>query len=475
MKSLRRRLMLWNALSLVALVGVFGAGVAWMNQIFARREFDRELLNQGRRLAHADGPPRHRPPFPEFTEGNRPDGPPELREPDAYRDVRRLIDVRRPRFFGAFAQPGEQKDSPWSEEGLAKGLAGKENLETVRNDGEVLRVLTVPLVTPEGDHGALQIAHELNDLDALWKSQWTVLGFMLPLAALAAAGSAVLLTRRALKPIRQMTHAAGEISLTDLSRRLDVAGEDEFAELAQTFNSMLERLERSFAELTKSYEDQKRFTADASHELRTPLTRLRLATSEALASAKTLEEMRTALTDADRAAYTMSKLVQQLLTLARSDAGQLGLLKEELDLRVVVADAIDRIPASERLSAQFPESPVLVKGDSEHLERVVTNLVQNALSHSGEDAPVRVRVWTKDKEVGFEVTDDGCGISPDHLPHLFDRFYRVDAARARREGGTGLGLAICKDLVEAHEGTITVQSQPGVGSVFAVSLPSAKR
>ena len=275
-----------------------------------------------------------------------------------------------------------------------------------------------------------------------------------------------------------MQEATAAIGAGDLERRLEVRGEDELAEVARSFNEMTENLARAFAAerasyraLEDAYEGQRRFTADASHELRTPLTRLQVATSGALAS-NDPERNRHALEIADAAATSMSNLVRHLLTLARADAGQLHLRMEPLDLRVIVAAAVDEVGREVHL--ELPPEPVTLAGDEDHLRRVLANLLQNACRHTPPDAGITVSLAVEDERVSLTVEDQGEGIEAAHLPHVFERFYRADAARTGSDSGAGLGLAICKSIVEAHGGQISIESSLGRGTRVRIMLPLMK-
>jgi two-component system sensor histidine kinase BaeS len=181
--------------------------------------------------------------------------------------------------------------------------------------------------------------------------------------------------------------------------------------------------------------------------------------------------MRRALATADRAAEAMTNLVGQLLTLARADAGQLVVDRSAVDLRVIVAEGLDEIVGDRRVETCFAPTEVIVSADPEQLRRVVVNLVGNALRHSPATGSVTVKTGIENGEALLSVADTGEGIAPEHLPHLGERFYRVDAARNRKDGGAGLGLAICKNIVHAHGGRLTFASQVGVGTTVSVALP----
>ncbi len=488
-RSLRTTLTLWNVAAIVGILVLFGVAVLYASQSVLKGQIDDDLKHRGEETARmeANGPPPGGPDFPGFGVGPPDQGPgpgPEPpRLPPAYLDANRVADIRRPRSFDrdGKARGRQRADTPFDKDSLDRSLKGESLYSTVELDGERVRVYSVPVERPRGEtDGVVQLARELRDVDLLWESQLRTLLLLIPLAVIGAAGGAFLLTNRALKPIGAVTAAASEISLSDLSRRLEVSGDDELAEMANTFNSMLGRLERSFedlqtayADLEFAYENQKRFTADASHELRTPLTRLRLAATAALTGDGNAKELRDALVVADRASESMARLVDQLLTLARADAGQLGLRTSPGDLRVIVAEALEPYQTVEapQIESSFADHPVSVQADADHLGRVVTNLIDNALRHTPASGKIVVSCSVDGSQAVISIGDTGEGIEASHLPHLFDRFYRVDAARARKDGGSGLGLAICKSIVEAHGGSLVVTSELGKGTSVKVFLP----
>ena len=284
---------------------------------------------------------------------------------------------------------------------------------------------------------------------------------MIPIALLIAGAGGMFLTGRALAPIRAVTQAAGRIGVEDLSERLPVRGKDEFAKLEETFNGMLARLEASF-------ERQKRFVADASHELKTPLTVIKANSSLALTDPDLTPDYRETLVEIDRAADRTARIVQDLLLLARTDHGQLPLKESEVPLETLftgtVSEARKLYTDGAQISVQVSKEAVW--GDAHLLHRLLLNLLDNALRHTPKDGMVQVTALTD----GFSVSDSGEGISPEHLAHLGERFYRVDSARARTGGGTGLGLAISRAIAEAHGGTLEIQSELGKGTTLRVTL-----
>jgi len=292
------------------------------------------------------------------------------------------------------------------------------------------------------------------------------------------------LADQAIQPVKQITQTARSISETDLSLRLNLNRKDELGELADTFDAMLARLQAAF-------ERQRQFTADASHELRTPLTIIDLETSRALSARRSAQEYEHALKVIQSENQFMIRLVNNLLTLARMDAGQVALQNQRLDLSDVTLEVVERLAplaAKEQVKltvGELPELPIL--GDRQYLAQMLTNLVENAIKYTtGEEKRVWVETGCSDAAQGkfawVRVTDNGPGIPEEHLPHLFDRFYQVDRARTRQSydaesqdeqtpSGTGLGLSIAQWIAKAHRGIIRVQSRVGEGSTFEVSLP----
>jgi signal transduction histidine kinase len=304
-----------------------------------------------------------------------------------------------------------------------------------------------------------------------------------PLTLLVAALGGYWLASRAMRPVRTITRTAQEIGETDLSRRLNLKRRDELGELAATFNRMLDRLQSAFAR-------QRQFTADASHELRTPLTIVGLEVDRGLASRHTPEEYERILATIQLENTYMSRLVNDLLTLARADAGQSPLRLERVDLSDVALETVERLASLARargivvVTGDLPELHIL--GDRVYLAQMLANLVENAVKYTaGIGRRVSVSVGRTDQGgsawAWARITDDGPGIPAEHLPHIFDRFYRVDGARNQGmvgtsdgvSGGSGLGLAVVRWVAEVHGGTVSVQSGPDTGSTFEVRLPLA--
>lgn len=275
------------------------------------------------------------------------------------------------------------------------------------------------------------------------------------------------LSGRTVLPIQRLSEAASEISEHNLQTELDPGETDlEFKQLAETLNSTFARLDAAFTR-------QRDFTADASHELRTPLSVLQMHQELALSRDRTPEEYVETLQVCQRSANRMHHMIQSLLALARVDEGGEGSAFEGIDLSQVVTDSLNQLmvlakPRSIQLSVQTP--PAMVLGNSDQLQQVVMNLVENAITYSEPNQTVSIRVLNKRDTVQLQVEDIGVGIPESEQPFVFDRFYRVDRQRSRDTGGSGLGLAICQSIVSAHRGSICVESVPGEGTTFTVTF-----
>ena len=293
------------------------------------------------------------------------------------------------------------------------------------------------------------------------------LGLTVVIAFVVFALGVFVLSRQVLSPVQRVTHAASRVTGRDLSQRVPVPRtEDEMRELAVTINRMLERLQESF-------ETQRRFTADASHELRTPVTAIVGHANYLLRRTRPNPEQVDSLLVIRREAERMGKLVNDLLELARADAG-FSIQKEPCNLvEVLEAVHMELVPVAghAEISVNAPAERVEVLGDPSRLKQVVLNLVQNALDAGAEH--VTLTLYRDKALVRIEVLDDGPGIPESAIPHLFERFFRVDGARSTRGNGSGLGLAIVKWIVQQHGGHVSVESRLGEGSVFTIELEAA--
>lgn len=289
-----------------------------------------------------------------------------------------------------------------------------------------------------------------------------------PVLLIAALGCGYLLARKALAPVGRLASEADQITATRLDRRLATPNrDDELGRLARTLNGMIARLEHSFGEI-------QRFTADAAHELRTPLAALRSEAEVTLLADRDPAEYRRTLESMLEEIEHLTRLTENLLNLCREDA-QIKPSLEELRLDEVVRDAAEPMAAvaaeaGQRLLLPQALAPCVVRGDRDQLHRVVVNLVDNAVKYTPAGGRIKVSLALGNGHAHLTVEDTGVGIAPEHLPLIFKRFYRVDAARPRRSTSTGLGLSICQSVVHSHGGTIDIRSEPGVGTRVTVSI-----
>jgi signal transduction histidine kinase len=275
---------------------------------------------------------------------------------------------------------------------------------------------------------------------------------------------------RAIRPVEEVTRVAEEVEATDLSRRVPVfAGGEEFQRLAGVINSLLARLERAFGA-------QKRLIADAAHELKTPTAVLVGEAQEAQRPDASAEERRQSVETIERVARGLAREVDGLLLLARGD-GAPPVLRTRADFSRIVEEAVATVePLAESRGVRCAYSrngPAAVLGDPEALFRVASNLISNAVLYTDPQTTVEVEVRTAGDEIALEVRDRGPGVRPEERNRIFERFVRLDAARARNPEGSGLGLAIVEQAVHAHSGRIEVDPREGGGTVFRAVLPGA--
>lgn len=344
-------------------------------------------------------------------------------------------------------------------------LGAREIYKLVPYEDTQLRVLTVPVYDAGGTLiGYIQVARLLDNFEVFSR----VLSRALLISMGAAVASLIvlaILTNTLFRPLEDITTVARQITRADdLSRRVPHSSRtDEIGDLARAFNQTLERLERLFR-------SQQRFLADVSHELRTPLTSVRgnLDLMRRFGSYDE-ESMEVIQEEMER----MSRLLGDLLLLARADTGGLPLRHEPVELDTVLFEVyrqVSRIdkPVAVELTAV---DQALVLGDEDRLKQLLLNLVDNGIKYTQPGGTVRLSLARDKGWAQLVVSDTGIGIPSEDLPHIFDRFYRVDKARSRAQGGSGLGLAIAKWIVQAHGGAIKVDSAVGQGTTFTITLP----
>jgi len=325
-------------------------------------------------------------------------------------------------------------------------------------------------------NGRIQIAQASYTLDQLVASLAVlrkVAAVSLIFAALLAIVAGKILAARSLAPLHRMTSIAEQISTSRLSERLPRSSNgDEFDRLAAILNNLLDRVEKYVGRMQQ-------FTADAAHELRSPLAALRGRAEVTLTRERTQQELKNVLEENVEHYDHLIRITEDLLLLARLDAGEIVFHKEKIQLNDAVADVVDLfspVAAERGLTLQCRmESQVPIIGDPSRLRQLVANLLDNAIKYASSPGSIDILLTRQNGYAHMQVKDTGMGISPEDLPKIFDRFFRADQSRSKNgSGGAGLGLAICDSIVRGHDGTITMTSAPAKGTTVTVQLPIAK-
>jgi len=327
-------------------------------------------------------------------------------------------------------------------------------------------------ILPRNDRppGWLKVARSLQPVEATLQNLLNQHLLKVPLLLGMVGLGGLFLANRALKPVGQITRMAEQVRVSgDLTQRIHYRGttDDELERLATIFDEMLDSLQATF-------EHEKRFTADASHELRTPLTALKGRLHVALSQPRTADAYEETLKAIEQEVDRLIRLSSDLLLLSRLEQRHQEMHLEPVDLSDLLAAIAEQIqPLADLQQLQFSThiTPDLqIQGSPDHLIRLFLNLLDNAVKHTPAQGGVHLIADVQGQCVRVSVSDTGIGILPEHLPHLFERFYRVEKSRSRAMGGTGLGLAIAQEIVHRHDGAIAVQSQPGHGTTFTVTF-----
>lgn len=367
---------------------------------------------------------------------------------------------------------GDQDIVPPPPEVFLAALSGQNVYsDAADSEAEIIRVLSIPVrAAPDRPPiGVMQVGLDRDEIDEPLTELLRTFVIAAPIALVLASASGYLLAGRALAPVVTITSLASRVSGSELGARLNLDGpNDELGRLARSFDAMLARIDDAF-------ERQRRFTGDAAHELRTPLSLMRTQVDIALARPRSAPEYQEALRGLDSDLERMTGLVGALLTLARADAGRLPLNQEPVDLALTieaVAAQYEAVASEAGVTMRLESSSAVIEADEGWLVQLLVNLVDNAVAHTPAGGTVTIGCAPAADKMRFWVSDTGDGIDPVHHDHIFDRFYRIDAGRSRATGGTGLGLAICRAIVEAHAGTISLESAPGQGTRVTVTLPA---
>lgn len=478
LRTLRFKLAALNLLVFGVILGALSFTILALRERSALEEFDGRLIDRAERMVESI---RVKRVMPDET------GVPSV-------DRHRLVPFRFPGyFFQVRASNGMILERsinlgpytlPFSEAAAASREKGTPAVETYT--GEVAR----SLLGSDGEIRLLTIFREAMDLAPFYLQVGLNLAparesiaqlrrlflLLLPIGFVAVGAASWLMARRSLTPIGRIARQARVLTAAHLEQRITVpAGRDEVAEMVGTINEMLDRLEGAF-------KAQERFIADASHELKTPITVL-LGEAQVLTQhGRTSEEYTRFVSSVQEEMRQMGKLVDSLLTLARADAGFPLSSARPVSINEVVMDAVERcqsfarqegirlMPTLAMLAADGPEAEV--EGDEALLCAMTENLIRNAVRYSPSIEGVEIKVSADDRHCTISVLDRGPGVPPEHLAHLFDRFYRVPTNRPENNG-TGLGLAIAKGVAQLHRGSISVANRPDGGCEFVVRLPIA--
>ncbi|MCX8045178.1 MAG: ATP-binding protein [Desulfobacterota bacterium] len=351
-------------------------------------------------------------------------------------------------------------------------LNGRSRFDTVKapfssHAPTMLRVFTKPVSENATVVYIVQVASPMTSIHNALADLKTILMVLLPLTIVCTGLIGYALATVTLRPIAAMIKSVQQITARNLKLRVPVPrSRDEIHDLAVTFNDMLARLEQSF-------DTQRQFVQDASHELKTPLTILEGEISVALKKPRTPEEYESVLKSCLEEIERLNMIVGNLLMLARLEDRAMVAERQPCDIGQMLADIVAdmEVLASQKQVrlAYVPTPGLMVTGIPEYLRRVFVNLIDNAIKYSFPEGTVTITAYRSGGSITVTVHDTGCGIPEQDLPHIFDRFYRVDKARAT--GGFGLGLSIARSIVGAHNGTISATSSPEQGTTFTVSIP----
>lgn len=463
-RSIRFRLTVWYAALLAALLAVFGASVYFGLASYLEWSLKDSLIKQARQIAETQladiGMTGE-----DYVRG-------EIKEHYAPETNSRYLRVTRADGSVMYVS-GRPEDESFDPTDLPlPAMTAEESIREAhppRGDGELL-IYAMPFVALDGgSRFVIETGAPYDAIESVLRGLLWTLGAGLPAAVALSIGGGYFVMRRALAPVDALTKSAEQITSRNLNERLPiVATGDELERLSLSLNSMIARLDTAFTHI-------RRFSADASHELRTPLTVLRGELEAAVQESHLTPELREMIGSALEETERLAKIVESLLVISRLDAGEALMERTRFDLAELTATTVEQL----RLLAEDKnieldcetQKAIEIEGDRARLKQVIVNLVDNAVKYTPPNGKVEVRVARRDDEAILEVSDTGIGIPDESLPHIFERFYRVDKARSRAVGGTGLGLAIVKSICAAHGGKVEVESLEGKGSRFRVEVP----
>jgi two-component system, OmpR family, sensor kinase len=382
----------------------------------------------------------------------------------------RILDTAGNRIVASKAMPQIEQIS---KEDFKELLEGEEDFSTVMGespDGKKVRfrIYSKPVVKDDRISYIVQVAGPMRLMSIALHNLIFVLFILLPLTVLLAALPGVLLVRISLRPVDTMIDTLRQITAENLKRKIHIPDtKDEIRRLADTFNDMIERLDRSFS-------SQQRFIQDIYHELKTPVDILKTETEKALSSADSQKKCEAAFKRTLKEIESFSRVIENLAALCRFENEQQALEIKKLDLTRLVEDVLEdmRVLAEQKeVEISFYSAGELtIDGDEMQLSRMMVNLLDNALKFTHRDGRITVTVSQEKKLAKITVSDTGIGMPEEELPYIFDRFYQITRSRSSKSG-FGIGLSIVKAVVEAHKGSVSVESKRGQGSTFTVTLP----
>ena len=457
--SIRVRLTLWYVALLAIILAAFGAGVYLTLRQALYNNLDESVQIQASALLDAIQYQGDRPSLATGTLSG---------DPTEEERFARVFDASRDLTFDSSATIGTVPVDP---DAVGSALSGQTTTRRVniQEDDDLLRVRALPIVRDGQIVGVLEVGQSEEDVSDTLTTLLLIMGAAYPITLAVAVLGGAFLAGRALSPVDKITGLARRISAEHLGQRLNLRlPDDEVGRLAQTFDEMIGRLDDAFRR-------QRQFTADASHELRTPLTIMKGQVDVALQQQRDPEEYRQVLQAVNDEVDRLIHLAGSLLTLTRADAGEIPLTLESVAVADVVTGAVEHLHSTALQKGlelrSFPGSSVTISADEDLLLQLLLNLLDNSIKYTPRGGQVDVGWSVSEDRVKLWVRDTGVGIPEEHIPLIFDRFYRVDRSRSRSDGGVGLGLAISRWIAAAHGGSMHVESTPGEGSTFTVLVP----
>lgn len=460
-RSTRFVLTFWYTVLLVAAFAILGTGVYLYLRHMEEAELERTLLEEVDWVSRLVDLERNR--FDFFAPFDALSGNIQAQITAHYRSNPKNFDVRLTTLAGRVLY-----QSPQGVIGLISALAlppEQTVVETIRTpNGQTFHV-----AYRRADPFVIQIAYSDQEINTVLKHLMSIFAFLVPVVLFVSIAGGWFMAGMILHPVSQIAALTNKISAEHLDQRIpDRDVPDEFGNLISTINKMFARLQKSFAETRE-------FSLSVAHELKTPLTILKGESELALTRPLTQQEIQDLAATYLDETVRLSHIVDDLLTLVKADTAQISIVRRPVDLQALVNDIVDdaQILSTDkdlRVDLRANE-PATVLGDEMRLRQLFRILVNNAVQYTDAGGTITLSSTTRSGEARVAVADTGIGIAPEHLPKIFDRFYRVEEARSRVKGGSGLGLAIAKWIAEAHKGSIGVESSPGHGSIFSVTLP----